>query len=159
MPTVHCRGAFQVASGGHRQHGNVHRGPRQFPQPRLADADPSSFFIDEPPKPQKSKHHHQYFLYNKSAPFPRPATALRPFSVYLFPGPFQLPPRAIPPISPPTPFTNWVAVCPFLFVFDTPIDRSSSYLYNVVHAGAPDPAEAAASGPKQGAHRKRPGCN
>lgn len=45
------------------------------------------------------------------------------------------------------------------FVFDTPIDRSSSYLYNVVHAGAPDPAEAAASGSKQGAHRKRPGCN
>lgn len=55
------------------------------------------------------------------------------------------------------PFTNWSRFV-FLF-FDTPIDHSSSFLYNVVHAGAPDPAEAAASGPKQGPYRKRPGCN
>lgn len=94
-------GAFQVASIGRRQSGNV---PRQFHPPRLADADPLSFIIDEPPKHQKSKHHQHSFSTVNSRLF----LVLPPLFVFsqytLLPRPFQLRPRVLPPFFPPTSF-------------------------------------------------------
>lgn len=110
--STRCQGAYPVASIGRRQSGNV---PRQFHRPRLADADPSSF-TTEPPKHQKSKHHHQHSFFAVNSHLSIVLPPLFVVSQYtLFPGPCRLRPRLFPPISPPTSFHELVAVCLFAF--------------------------------------------